>query len=129
MRYLVWVALAVGCDGTEKDGTTSGVTFTQINTEILGPSCALAGCHADGTVNGMVLAPGAEYDALVDAPSIGSVGQTLVIPADADGSYVVLKLEDAVGITGTAMPPPFGGLDPADIQTIRDWIDAGALDN
>lgn len=142
--YRAILALGVGlagCAGDEggKDtgagtadtgGDPSAATFTRVKAEILTPSCAISGCHAAGTtINGMELVVGGEHAALVDAASIGKPGETLVIPGNSDTSYVVLKLEDAVGIAGYPMPSPFGGLDGELIQLMRDWIDDGALDN
>ncbi|HMV69817.1 MAG TPA: hypothetical protein PKA64_23455, partial [Myxococcota bacterium] len=71
--------------------------------------------HLDGT--------SADYDRLVDVES--STGVPYVVPGDADGSYLVQKLEGADGITGDPMPVG-GSLDPADLQVVRDWIEAGA---
>jgi hypothetical protein len=134
MRTWGWLLLGstgcVGDDGGKDTGTDGGAaTFSQVRDEVLVPSCALSSCHAAGSPNGMELVAGSEYQALVNAPSIAATGETLVVPGDADGSYVIDKLEDADNIVGSPMPPPFGGLDPAQIQMIRDWIDAGALDN
>lgn len=120
-----------GDDGTDTGGDTAAeaATFTRVKDEILTPSCGLSTCHAAPTTNGMELVAGEEHAALVNVPSLVATGEILVIPGDADGSYVVLKLEDAVGIVQNPMPSPFGGLSPALIQLMRDWIDAGALDN
>ncbi|MEQ1502607.1 MAG: hypothetical protein ABMB14_10265 [Myxococcota bacterium] len=128
-----WIGLA-GCDGgtTTKDtggGTSDAPTFTRVNDEVLKPSCAISACHAAGTTAPLELAAGSEHAALVGVDSEDAPGEVLVVAGDADASYLVAKLEDAAGIAGSPMPPPFGGLDPADIQLIRDWIDAGALDD
>ena len=64
----------------------------------------------------------------MDVESTALPGAFLVIAGDADASYLVQKLEAADGIVGTEMPP--GGTLEADrLQLVRDWIDAGALDN
>lgn len=127
----LWVVFVItGCDGGG-DGTTptdGAPTFTEVYA-VLEPSCAISTCHAVGSGNGMELDDAGAYDALVDAPALGAPGQTLVVPSDPDGSYLVQKLEGTTGIAGAPMPPPFGGQDPADVQLIRDWIAAGALDN
>ena len=49
----------------------------------------------------------------------------VVLPGDADGSLLVELLEDP----GSRLMPPAGSLSDAEIQLIRDWISAGALDN
>jgi hypothetical protein len=52
-----------------------------------------------------------------------------VVRGDPDGSYLIQKLEGAVGIVGEQMP--FGGtpLTTGEISTIRQWITQGAPDN
>ena len=57
--------------------------------------------------------------------STAAAGEILVIAGDADGSYLIKKLEGADGISGDPMPPS-GSLDQSDIDQIRDWIDRGA---
>ena len=48
-----------------------------------------------------------------------------VEPGDPDMSYLVWKIEGRSGIVGARMP--LGGVLPDEnIQTIRDWIEAGA---
>ena len=121
-------------DGAKDSGDTgspSGPSFTRIKAEILTPSCALAGCHAAGGAvnNGMELVEGNEHPALVDAESLFKTGAILVIPNDSDGSYVVQKLEDQDDIVGFFMPYGPFPLEAEYIQLMRDWIDAGALDN
>lgn len=123
------ILVACAGDKASETGTAEAPTFSEIRGPLVLSCGSSVSCHAEGSVSGMELAPGGEYDALVNAPSVNAPGQTLVIPNDADGSYLIRKLEDADGIVGSPMPPPFGGYDPAEIEKIRAWIDAGALDN
>ena len=51
-----------------------------------------------------------------------------VIPGDADDSYVVVKLEDRQK-SGSKMPLGRPPLSSAQIQTLRNWITAGAKNN
>ena len=52
---------------------------------------------------------------------VGNSGMTLVVPGDADGSLLVQRMLDE------ASPmPPNGLLDQPDIDTVKDWINAGA---
>jgi hypothetical protein len=51
-----------------------------------------------------------------------------VVAGDPDASYLVRKIEDAVGIQGTAMPPG-NPLSADQVQLVRDWIAAGALND
>lgn len=141
MRVVCAALVFMGCaDGTEGetadtgDTTTTGPSapkFTRVVNKVLEPSCALVSCHAVGApaINGFVLPPGEEWEAIVNVESQNLPGEVLVVPGDADSSYLVLKLEDAFGIYGLPMPPPVGNLPEDQIQIVRDWIDAGALDN
>jgi hypothetical protein len=133
MPLRAWVLLAAlpACSGEKTDTASSGdtasaPTFAAVRDQVLLPSCALGGCHSATDQNGMALPAGGEYAALVNVESTFAPGQFFVVPGDADGSYLVLKMEDAVGITGGAMPPPMGALDPDLKQLVRAWIDAGA---
>lgn len=103
-------------------------TFTQVDEEILVPSCGFSSCHGAGTGD-LTLGAGDDYAALVEVPSVGSPDDVLVVPGDADASYLVWKLEGADGIVGEPMPPPTGGLDADRIAMVRDWIDGGALND
>lgn len=142
MRGALLVGTMMACgDGTTMpttgesgdSGTSpSAPTFSDIRAQILAPSCAQTLCHAtetDGAANGFYLPDGGEWEALVNVPSAVLPDQTLVIPGDADGSYLILKLEDAIGIVGSPMPPPIGNLPPDKIEMFREWIDAGAAND
>src|SRR5688500_12738539 len=140
MPLAVLIGLLAGCTGDEGPTTTgttgetgdppAAPTFTRVRDEVLRTSCALAGCHASAASgNGLALVEGEEYDALVGASSAFAPGEVLVIPGDSDGSYVVKKITGAPDIVDDPMPPPFGNLDPRLLEVLREWIDAGALDN
>lgn len=114
---------------TDDTGTTGGgESFGPIYQDLLKPSCALAGCHAAGSGNGMELTDDGAYAALVNQPARDAAGETYVIPGDADGSYIIKKMEGAPDIVGFPMPSPFGWADccQEDIDRVRAWIDAGA---
>ena len=121
--------LIAGCG---KDGDTAAAvgdtSFSSIRDEILVPSCGFASCHGAGAGDLTLDAEGA-YAALVDVPSAAVTGEILVIPGDADGSYLVQKLEDASGIAGEGMPPGGQLLDADKIARVRGWISEGAADD
>ena len=120
---------ATGSTGETGEPVPLEPTFTRVRAEVL-PSCALSGCHRTAeSGNGLVLAKGQEYEALVNAPAEFAPGEVYVIPGDPDGSYVVKKITGAPGIVDDPMPPPLGNLDPRLLQLLREWIGAGALDN
>lgn len=118
---MIWL-LMLAC------GKEAVPTFTQVDSEIFVPSCGFSSCHGSGT-GGLTLDGGDDYAALVDVESAGSPGAVLVVPGDADNSYLVWKLEGSDGIVEDPMPPPTGGFDVTKIEQVRAWIDAGALND
>jgi hypothetical protein len=102
-------------------------TFTQVDDDILSKSCAFSSCHGGGSGGLRLDGTDADYDALVDVPSTGKPSATLVVPGDADASYLIQKLEGADGIVGVPMPQGTDSLEADRLQELRDWIDAGAL--
>jgi hypothetical protein len=56
----------------------------------------------------------------------GQSAVMLVAPTDPDASYLIRKLENTAGITGSRMPLNAAALPQSDIDQIRDWILAGA---
>ena len=133
MRAFFWLALAAGCGG-DSDGDTGidALTFTEIRDNTLIPSCGIgSSCHGAGA-GGLTIDendPDAIYGALVNGTA--DSGNTLVVPGDSAGRYLVMKLENVVGISGDAMPPPFGlgDSEPQVLAGIKAWIDEGAPDN
>ena len=69
----------------------------------------------------------ATYNALVNVDSLEATGLKRVLPGNPANSYLVRKLEGTAGIVGERMP--FGGpyLSSTEINQVRDWIQAGAL--
>lgn len=95
-------------------------------------NCAFGGCHGGSSPQqGMNLSAGLAYSNTVNVPSRQVPRLYRVAPGDPDSSYLMLKLQGlagAVGGVGTRMP--LGGqLTPAQIDTIRAWIAAGAQNN
>jgi hypothetical protein len=87
--------------------------------------CANAdGCHGQGA-GGMGLAPGAEFDAMINVTSTENPPMKRVLPGDPAHSYVYLKLACEGGIDGGCMPLSTG-FDPQLAQLFHDWIEAGA---
>jgi hypothetical protein len=79
-------------------------------------------CHASGA-GGMHLPD--DPPNLVDVPSTERPSMVRVRRFDPDQSYLMLKILDDGGIDGGRMP--LGGtLEPAEIETLRAWIAAGA---
>lgn len=94
----------------------AGVTLSQVQTSIFTPQCI--GCHGGSDpTSDLNLEAGQAHSNLVNVPATTQSG-TRVVPFDPDSSVLVVFLEDG-----------HRNLPPADIQAIRDWITAGALDN
>ena len=90
-------------------------------------------CHSDAgrqPAGGLVLLEGRSYSQLVGRGSVGKPGATLVIPGDANNSYVIHKLDGAADIVGQRMPRGNGPfLTEGQILVIKQWILDGALNN
>lgn len=119
--YFALIALSVSC--REQGAET---TFTQVQSNVLVPSCSFSSCHGSGTGGLAFDGSTADYSELVNALSLADPNKILVVPGDSDASYLIQKLEGSAGIIGDPMPPG-ALLSPAVIESVRDWIDAGAL--
>ena len=105
-------------------------TLSSIQANVFGITCATSGCHTGpagpGLPAGMDLSSeNSSFQSLVNVQSIQDAPTLRVIPGDADGSYLIRKLEGSATVGGRM---PLGGpaLDPATIAAIREWIDSGA---
>lgn len=144
-RLLILIALAlgsIGCDENLRDiaGPTPDLqpTFSAIQRDIFSAAdasgrVACTSCHnAQGArfaANLNLSGPDAHAQ-LVNVPSTGKPGATLVIPGDPDNSYLIHKIEGAPGIVGQRMPRNNGPfLTPGQILIIRAWIQQGAQSN
>lgn len=89
-------------------------------------------CHMkEGPDAGLILEPRFAYAMIVGVPATESALKR-VAPGDPEHSYLLLKLQDrhrAAGGTGRRMPPGWLTMTPAEIDLVRAWIVAGALDN
>ncbi len=130
--------LASGCPSSPSQPTT----FTEINDQILQPTCAaFSTCHStDGAsvANHLDLSK-FPYQALVNAPAVNmqamSEGKVRVKPGDPDNSLMWIKLNlplDASATDGYGGSMPSSDsphLPDAQLQGIKKWILAGALNN
>lgn len=126
------LAVLAACAG---DGTGLGgglppleATFSSIQARIFSPICTQ--CHGGAAPPlGFSLEANVSYANLVNVPSLEVEGYMRVKPGQPDSSYIVLKVEGAEGIEGERMPRGLSRLAAEEIQAIRDWIAAGALQN
>lgn len=108
-----------------------GATLDEIQAAVFTPSCATAGCH-DNTTQAAALSladADTSYTEMVGEFSNqnGQSAVMLVAPNDPNASYLIRKLENTAGITGSRMPPGGAAAVPqSDIDQIRQWILDGA---
>ncbi len=109
-------------------GASFGPNFSEIQSGLFTPTCATSSCHSGGNPPaGLNLEAGSSYANLVGIASSQEPGTQRVNAGNPDSSYLVQKLEGTAA-TGTVMPPS-GGIAPADIDVVRQWISAGAVDD
>jgi Planctomycete cytochrome C len=101
-------------------------TLSSIQAMVFSARCT--SCHSGAAPEGNLRLSAADaYASLVSVPSSQ---RTLlrVAPNDSANSYLIHKLEGRADIVGHRMPPA-PHLASEDVQTIRRWIDQGALNN
>jgi len=100
---------------------------------ILTASCAFSGCHGGASpAQGMSLVAGQTFANTVNVPANELASMDRIEPNQPDQSYLVRKIEGtqaAAGGSGARMPLGGAALSQSDIDTIRGWITAGALNN
>lgn len=89
--------------------------------------CAASSCHGGGAGNLTLSSASGAYTALVNVTSVAS-GEVLVIPSNANDSYLVKKLEGRQSV-GARMPLGGGALDNIDLSNVKNWINQGAKNN
>lgn len=147
----VWVGVAAllwGCAGevSEGDGgsggsgganttTTSsssvaGPTFTELYQQVLAPrSCTSPYCHGSfgsGALDDVHAAYVSILSAVADGEGCGDA--KVVIPGDPEHSMLYLKVSMDKPPCGERMPVTTGALPAAEIELIRAWIAAGAVE-
>ena len=98
-------------------------TFTELENDVFGVSCAFSSCHGSGT-GGLLLNGEDDFDRLVNIESTVVEGEILVVAGDSSSSYLIKKMRGSDDVFGDMMPP--GGLDEEIVQSVANWIDAGA---
>jgi mono/diheme cytochrome c family protein len=114
------------------DATTAGqwdipaATLTQLQSTIFTPICS--SCHAPGG-DSPNLTSGNSYASIVNVASTEQPSLLRIKPGDPDHSYLVLKAQGSAGISGVQMPALGTLLTQAQVDGIRSWVTAGALNN
>jgi hypothetical protein len=84
-------------------------------------------CHSGANAPvGLRLDAANSYASLVGVPSVERPNLMRVAPGDANGSFIIQKLEGTAGV-GERMPAGLPALPQDDINVIRQWIGDGAL--
>lgn len=111
-----------------QDGVVAPSFATVVNDVFQRRGCSAGNCHGSDA-GGLTLTGSApdNYDQLVNVPSTDFPSILRVAPGNAADSYLVHRLEG----TGSGARMPLGGraLSTADLQAIKDWINAGAPEN
>ena len=125
-------ACAVGqtCVGGACTCGAASVSFSAAVQPILTASCATNGCHKGVMpAEGLNLTNGQSYSKLVNVTASQCAdGRKRVLPGQPSESYLIDKLMNVDLCFGTQMPKQ-GTIPQAQIQTISDWICAGAPNN
>jgi hypothetical protein len=106
-------------------------TFATLERRVFARSCASLSCHGAAVAGGLDLTPGHAYASLVGVPASNTVAQAAgvlrVAPGDADASFLLRKLEGALGDgEGDPMPQVGTRLPAAKLDLVRRWIAGGA---
>ena len=131
MTVISFLLFSCGEDNSSPTGpggnnnTGLKATFSSIQVNVFDVSCAVSGCHDIATQRaGLNLSSGSAYNELVNASSTTS-GLKRVDPGNSNNSWLVKRITG----DGTGQMPPGGSLSSAKIDSIRSWIDSGALNN
>ena len=127
-----------GCDSTDandedSDPPTSSLEprLSSIQANVFNVSCASSACHGSSNPQRSLDLSSASrsFEELVGVASLDIPGMLLVSPGNPDDSYLIWKLEGNSGILGSRMPRNSSALPASTINTIRQWITDGALNN
>lgn len=103
------------------------LSFNRIQSEIINTNCL--SCHSTSNpLGGLDLSPGISFNNLINIQAIEDPEFLQVKPFESYNSYFYLTLVDS--LDAPVMPPlPLEKLSPSQIELVRKWIDAGALNN
>ncbi len=128
---LAFCAANLAAEFHAAEATESGtqVSFKRQIQPIFDANCVI--CHQNASAQeGLVLEDGKAYAYIVGKPS-HEANMLLVSPRSAESSYLLRKIDGThIAAHGRGERMPLGEqLDPNDIITVRNWIEAGAENN
>lgn len=125
-----------GSSGGASTSTTSGGMLSHaVDIQPIWDAKCVAACHDDNPMSsgtattGLQLLPAVAYDSLIDIASVQCGAQVLVAPSDREASFLWHKIngdQTLVCASGGSKMPIGKTLTPEEIDTIGQWIDAGA---
>jgi len=126
------IGFTAACDNQSpgQPPVTVQPTLASIQANVFNLKCAVAGCHVTGGIAPFSLENGLAFNNLVFAASAyGNPRLLRVKPNDALNSAFYLKIigDPQVGGPQARMPAGLGPMPLAEVNAIRDWINAGAL--
>lgn len=131
------ILVSSGCSENASGPSDSGNTvppgtslskFSEIQSRVFTPTCAVAGCHGGSNVQAnLSLSEGNAYNNLVNKQSFRNPNFVRVKPGDSGNSFLIKMLRNTG--EGTTVMPPTGKLSDAVIDSIALWINNGALNN
>lgn len=103
------------------------ITFSMIQKDLFNPYCV--SCHTTNNKLGdLDLSEGKSYKAMVNVKAVFDTNYVLVVPGDAEKSYLVMTLTGAN--SSPLMPPkPLTKFTDSQIEMIKTWINNGAKDD
>jgi hypothetical protein len=97
--------------------------FAAVQTDILTPNCARAGCHTGSSAAANLnLSNGFTYKNIVNVKSREDPSFMLVLPGNASKSFLYLQISNGI-------MPPTGKLSQGKIDQVAAWINNGAQNN
>jgi len=109
------------------DNSGSGSSFASNVQPLYNAKCTI--CHSGTAATaGLNLSSGNAYANTVNVDSQQDRTKKLILPSDADNSYIVIKVEGRQTV-GDRMPAGTGDLSANEIQTLKTWTNEGAQNN
>lgn len=125
------------CEDADPEATsTIEATLTNVKEGVFTPSCSFSGCHgAAAQAAGLDLQSEGLAARLMDHQVKANTSMPLVAPGDPEGSWLYQRVSRCAPVddNGTALPNmPLNApvlLQDEAVALVRQWIEAGALDN